>query len=557
MLPSQFLKLALGISLSFCSSRRENIGASTLETPIKRVNELPTTSVDKGCPRASLENFDALKAMITEENITSVDGFLACVPQEYRAHYTLVYESHSPEKKEVTPTTPRVISFGDSAKFVFAFTGVKGGQFSSKLQLIDYSSDPRGESAHYELNFKDDASLSASLNNKNPNSCLFCHANSRNVFKPLWRDYPQWPGVYGSRGDVFLPNSLKDELVLPTNTPIPSQMLFENAYHNSTLQKNEEEMLLLPKDKRTGLSNHQIYKKLKNLKDLELLPEDNKKGLNNYEIIKKLNNLKYETPAIKGNQAVIEESAAYEKYLLDKPNSIYRHLTELPSYLYYSKFRFNQADYDEVLRQEKKDFDDSEDMRRINVDAGDPEFEPETYAPTVRLYRPIKNLTDEIPFDQSPNLTFTNLIVARYFDAIIAKISNDQKKALLHYLIQNLCGKTITEYSSLIDLTHDFLNTNSIFNLIDLNLAFKSDLSPQFYEMPFVLYFGEKSALTYFENQFLNRLFIHSTETNKPAFFKERIPPGSRIDDIRRRREIIDRNKEFFCPHLQSAHDNL
>jgi hypothetical protein len=165
---------------------------------------IPFPLAASACPVDSINSLDDIKVMIEKNNLTSPSTFLGCLPEEYREKYALVYQSHSPEKDDTDPIHPRIISFGKSAKFVFALTGKsteEGGKHSHKVQILNFSKFPQ---EHYELDFSNRERLNHSLKDKNPAVCLSCHGSKLSGFMPIWQDYPFWPGIYGSLDDLFL-----------------------------------------------------------------------------------------------------------------------------------------------------------------------------------------------------------------------------------------------------------------------------------------------------------------------------------------------------------------
>src|SRR4051794_32363165 len=87
------------------------------------------------CPRESINSYEDIKNIIIHEKISTPTALFLCLPEEYRNNYTLKYESESPEGHDVSPSRPRIISFGRDAKFLFALTGKEGGKHQNKIQI--------------------------------------------------------------------------------------------------------------------------------------------------------------------------------------------------------------------------------------------------------------------------------------------------------------------------------------------------------------------------------------------------------------------------------------
>lgn len=131
-----------------------------------------------------------------------IDHFLSALPSTYRLHFTMVHRSFSPQK--ATPQAPRVILFGPDSKVIMAFNST-----DPSIELIEWN----GEKTQWdfsELNFKE----GQIVRENNPAKCIMCHAGTpkpldtknREVFskalKPIFPQYPFWPGFYGSANDI-------------------------------------------------------------------------------------------------------------------------------------------------------------------------------------------------------------------------------------------------------------------------------------------------------------------------------------------------------------------
>jgi cytochrome c553 len=144
-----------------------------------------------------------------------IDAFLALLPETYRTHFTLVHRSFSIQG--ATPLSPRAIVFGADAQVILSFnagldeSGRKqdGGQ---AIEVIEWHQD-RKAWEFAELTF---STAERRLKREdNPAKCIMCHSGTPKAIdvqdakhyvgraKPIFAQYPLWPGFYGSVNDII------------------------------------------------------------------------------------------------------------------------------------------------------------------------------------------------------------------------------------------------------------------------------------------------------------------------------------------------------------------
>lgn len=148
-----------------------------------------------------------------EKEADPIDMFLSTLPASYRRHYTFVHRSFSMQKG--TPMSPRTILFGKEAQVLMTFNAglddkgqhQPGGEV---IEVIRWQPEQKTWSFS-EIEF--DASKRA-IEHKNPAKCVMCHAGTPKPLdasdadkyighmKPIFPQYPFWPGFYGSVNDV-------------------------------------------------------------------------------------------------------------------------------------------------------------------------------------------------------------------------------------------------------------------------------------------------------------------------------------------------------------------
>ncbi len=138
--------------------------------------------------------------VITRRGLQRLEDVLPYLPASLRAHYTLVYRSHS--LQEASYDYPRAVLFGRDARFIVTFNGNPAQRGYSDLEILQFNEDRR-EFELYRIAFEDRVQYSQ----KNPPRCLVCHGRRPG---PIWSSYEygsvpdggHWPGVYGSIHDA-------------------------------------------------------------------------------------------------------------------------------------------------------------------------------------------------------------------------------------------------------------------------------------------------------------------------------------------------------------------
>lgn len=138
-------------------------------------------------------DIDDLKKLISSQNITSIEELLPKLPSQYLQNYNLIYNSRSLQGASFT--NPRVLMFGSNASLIMTFNGSEDQNNFNNLELMQFDKEKR------TFNFQDiefELGKAPKFSKKNPESCLKCHGQDP---KPIWDNYPFWPGVYGSSED--------------------------------------------------------------------------------------------------------------------------------------------------------------------------------------------------------------------------------------------------------------------------------------------------------------------------------------------------------------------
>jgi hypothetical protein len=158
---------------------------------------------------ASVESWADLASIINSKQVTNIDDLLTHLPADYIKGYTLVYRTRALNQESVSPRRPRVLMFGQNAKFVLSynshFTGGKArpGDIET-IETLEFD-DATGRSYLREVEFNGTTVPDLVQVRVNSDRCLGCHAatssphvNPGYTVRGLWDPYNGWAGVYGS-----------------------------------------------------------------------------------------------------------------------------------------------------------------------------------------------------------------------------------------------------------------------------------------------------------------------------------------------------------------------
>jgi hypothetical protein len=146
---------------------------------------------------AEADRFQSAIAAGRARGATSVEDFLAVLPQDVWDRYTLLYRSES--LQQASYSNPRVVLFGGDGALLVAFNGDPALEGYKTVEAIEY------DEAHANYNFfLVDFSSSEMKVQSNPEVCAACH---RSALRPNWEAYSFWPGAYGAQDDSLAATS--------------------------------------------------------------------------------------------------------------------------------------------------------------------------------------------------------------------------------------------------------------------------------------------------------------------------------------------------------------
>ncbi|MEO0337149.1 MAG: hypothetical protein AAF202_12190, partial [Pseudomonadota bacterium] len=196
-------------------------------------------------------------ASVGGDNPDWIDAFIGSLPERMRRHYTFVHRSYSIQSG--TPMAPRTLLFSPSARTIMTFnspTDHEGNTLeeatgTQSVEVLQWNTDKLGwEFA--ELKW-DGSQISTEVN---PKRCVMCHAGTPKPvlashapyhefkLKPIFPQYPLWPGFYGAVNDIIgVPKSVdasSRDTIMATEKDTRKHIngfLFEDSEELSRLRK--------------------------------------------------------------------------------------------------------------------------------------------------------------------------------------------------------------------------------------------------------------------------------------------------------------------------------
>lgn len=145
-------------------------------------------------------DIDDLRALITAEQLATVEQVIGRLPMEYRQSYTLAYDSQSLQGS--SQRHPRAILFGRTAQLVLTFNGEPSQRHYHAIEAMQFRAE-RNVFELYSIDFSGDRPR---FSDPNPEVCAGCHGTPA---RPIWSSYEygeretsHWPGFYGSTHDA-------------------------------------------------------------------------------------------------------------------------------------------------------------------------------------------------------------------------------------------------------------------------------------------------------------------------------------------------------------------
>lgn len=142
---------------------------------------------------SQVQTVSSIKNALRERNITTMEEFIADLPQDLLTNFTLMHESKSLHGSSYAE--PRAILFGKTGQWIVTFNGSHSQAAGSMIEMMLY--EPKTKTyAFHEIDF----SGTTPVFHESPTKCLACHGSNP---RPIWDHYNAWPGAYGDVDDRY------------------------------------------------------------------------------------------------------------------------------------------------------------------------------------------------------------------------------------------------------------------------------------------------------------------------------------------------------------------
>lgn len=142
---------------------------------------------------AQIQSVDSVRSLIREKNITTMEEFIAALPEDLLQNFTLMHKSNSLHGASFEE--PRALLFGKTAQWVVSFNGSATQNAGEMVEMMIYNPVAKTYAFH-ELDF----SGQSPVLHESPAKCLACHGSNP---RPIWDHYNNWPGAYGTDDDRY------------------------------------------------------------------------------------------------------------------------------------------------------------------------------------------------------------------------------------------------------------------------------------------------------------------------------------------------------------------
>ena len=128
----------------------------------------------------------SVMAFIEEHGISSVAGFVDALPPLHKRHFVSLFESSSPVANFISPSHPRIVSWGADARFIATWTTNPDAPSRDMVEFLQ----PVAEEGRWIAGVVDFSGSAPEL--RHPESCASCHSD---INRPLWGAYDVWAGT--------------------------------------------------------------------------------------------------------------------------------------------------------------------------------------------------------------------------------------------------------------------------------------------------------------------------------------------------------------------------
>ena len=142
--------------------------------------QVPSTLLSEILTQSVVETY------ISGNSVSSVEEFIAALPQLYKRHFVTVFESKSPTKDYISGVHPRVVSWGATADFILTWTTDPDNPGKDQVEFLQ--ADP--DNGKWIAGLIDFSNSTPSISN--PTTCQPCHSS---INRPIWGSFGVWEGT--------------------------------------------------------------------------------------------------------------------------------------------------------------------------------------------------------------------------------------------------------------------------------------------------------------------------------------------------------------------------
>lgn len=167
----------------------------------------PTWARAEQTPSHARFGLPELKNAIEQSGASEIEDVLPILERKFGSNFTVVYDSDSAQ--DSTLQNPRIVMWDEYAGLVATFNGHVSEAESNVMEMIQFDFNsaqfnflrqtfPLARSSQGTPQFAPTA----------PKDCKLCHGTDP---RPIWAEYPKWPGVLGGDNDFVDASRPEDE----------------------------------------------------------------------------------------------------------------------------------------------------------------------------------------------------------------------------------------------------------------------------------------------------------------------------------------------------------
>ena len=162
------------------------------EDPFRDTDSDPQTDLTSESPfQIATPTTGDIVAFVQENQVSSVAELLEALPAELTESYTLMAESQS--RHDASVDQPRIIMYGTDARFLMGVSSHTDDPLREVIEMVELDS-VTGYWRFSQLDF----TVTPAFHDTDESVCQGCHGMP---LRPIWGQYPDWPGAFGADED--------------------------------------------------------------------------------------------------------------------------------------------------------------------------------------------------------------------------------------------------------------------------------------------------------------------------------------------------------------------